>query len=91
MHSAVRKKSGAACAVKVVKANSKVTEEEVRAEADLMRQLDHPNIIRTIDLYWASATKREEAWIVSDLAAGGELFSCAHPEEARWRRGRGSA
>ena len=47
VHRAVRRKTGRSVAVKMLRAGHQMSEADVKAEADLMRSLDHFNVIRT--------------------------------------------
>ena len=75
VHVAVRRRSGRTVAVKMVRPSGNMTARDIRAEADVMRHLDHPHVIRTLDAFWtATAGAWEEVWLVQEYAGGGELF-----------------
>jgi serine/threonine protein kinase len=73
VYTAKRRRSGEIVAVKIIKAKGTYTEKDLREEADLVRKLDHPNIVRTVDAYWTTA--RDELRLVVEYAIGGELFA----------------
>lgn len=72
-------------AIKVIRTQERgdVKDTDLRAELDLMRQLDHPNVIRTYDAYYFTAASghgmdtsgEDEIWLLEEMAAGGECFS----------------
>lgn len=70
--------------MKKMKTGSSVSDADLKAEASLMKRLDHPHVVRTFDAYWWSASTesgQSEVWIVEEYASGGELF--------KWCRARG--
>ena len=74
VHMGVRKKTGALVAIKIIKTGNGCKERDLEDEATLMRQLNHPHVIKTIDAYW-TVSPRDELRLVEEYASGGELFS----------------
>ena len=79
VHLATRKRNGQSVAVKKVPMSSAIDEADLRRELDVMRKIDHPHVIRTMDAYWASEGgtsegEKREIWLVAEYCAGGELF-----------------
>ena len=79
VHLATRKRNGQSVAVKKVPMSSAIDEADLRRELDVMRKIDHPHVIRTMDAYWASEGgtsegEKREIWLVAGYCAGGELF-----------------
>lgn len=76
VHLARRRRSGDLVAVKKMCTASDVSDADLKAEASLMRRLDHPHVIRTFDAYWVTRTgnTQSEVWIIEEYASGGELF-----------------
>ena len=83
VHLAQRKRTREMVAVKQVRSGDGVSEADVRAEAALMKHLDHPNVVRTRDAFWTAGLSgnRVEVWLVEEFAQGGELFGWAVARE----------
>ena len=67
------KYTGSICAMKIIKkkfASSSSEEKEIRNEIDILRMMDHPNILKLFEFY---STPKEFS-IVTELCPGGELF-----------------
>ena len=77
VHMAVRKKTGALVAVKIIKTGNGCKERDLEDEANLMRQLNHPHVIKTIDAYW-TVSPRDELRLVEEYASGGDLAQLIH-------------
>ncbi len=45
--------------------------EELKNEIDILRNLDHPNIVRPHEVY----TQKKQIYLVMDLCAGGDLYT----------------
>ncbi|CAD8133730.1 unnamed protein product [Paramecium octaurelia] len=68
----VHKVLGITRAIKII-SKSEATNEEVSRvlhEAEILKQLDHPNIVKILEIYQNS----EQIFIVTELYTGGELF-----------------
>jgi len=77
VYSCIRRTDRVPCAVKVISKtrfmshkNAKLYFENFRAEVDLLRTMDHPNIVELYDVY----ESRDELMLVMELCCGGELF-----------------
>jgi serine/threonine protein kinase len=72
VYQALQKRSGEAVAVKVIlkKNKSKTSLESLRTEAEILKVLDHPNIVRLYDLY----ENDQEVKMCMEMVTGGELF-----------------
>ena len=68
----INKKTGVTRAVKIIKKDALDGKEKMRFfyEIEILRQLDHPNIIRLFEIF--SDDKRY--YLVTELCTGGELF-----------------
>ncbi|KAG5182009.1 kinase-like domain-containing protein [Tribonema minus] len=69
---AKHRRNGGRYAVKVFKVNGRLSPAEqglLRQEVEIMRQLDHPGIIRLQEVY----TEESKLYLVMDLAEGGDL------------------
>ena len=67
------KYSGAICAMKIIKkssACSREEEEEIRNEINILRTMDHPNILKIFEFY----SNPKEYSIITELCSMGELF-----------------
>lgn len=66
------KKTGAIRAVKIIKKESLDAKEKQRffTEIEVMRQLDHPNIVRLYEVFQDD----KRFYLVTELCQGGELF-----------------
>ena len=65
--------TGIKCAMKVIKKNdscSKDDEQEILNEINILKKMDHPNILKIFEFY----SNKEEYSIVTELCEGGELF-----------------
>lgn len=68
---AIRKEDGGRFAVKIIqKARLKGEYDSVVKEIDILKKLDHPNIISLIDMFESDS----QYYLVIQLATGGELF-----------------
>jgi calcium-dependent protein kinase len=58
--------------VKIIKKDTLNAKDKVRffTEIDIMRQLDHPNIVRLFEIFQDD----KRFYLVTDLCTGGELF-----------------
>ena len=74
MHEAMSVKIGGKCAVKVIKkskvAEDKVWEELLKQELEIIQKLDHPHIVRVLDL----CEDEENYYIAQELIKNGNLF-----------------
>ncbi len=59
-------------AVKIIKKDTLDAKEKIRffTEIDIMRQLDHPNIVRLYEVF----QDEKRFYLVTELCTGGELF-----------------
>ena len=67
------KYSGTICAMKIIKkssACSREEEEEIRNEINILRTMDHPNILKIFEFY----SNPKEYSIITELCSMGELF-----------------
>jgi calcium-dependent protein kinase len=48
---------------------------ELENEIDILRTLDHPNIVKAHEVYWASSRKNPQIYIVMDCCDGGDLYT----------------
>jgi calcium-dependent protein kinase len=66
------KKSGSIRAVKIIRKDTLDAKEKIRffTEIDIMRQLDHPNIVRLYEVF----QDEKRFYLVTELCTGGELF-----------------
>lgn len=66
------KKTGAVRAVKIIRKDTLDAKEKARffQEIEIMRQLDHPNIVRLYEVY----QDEKRFYLVTELCSGGELF-----------------
>ena len=67
------KYTGAICAMKIIKkkyACSNSEEEEIRNEINILRTMDHPNILKIFEFY----SNPKEYSIITELCSMGELF-----------------
>ena len=65
--------TGSICAMKVIKkkfASSSTEEKEIRNEINILRMMDHPNILKLFEFY----SNQKEFSIVTELCPLGELF-----------------
>jgi calcium-dependent protein kinase len=74
---AVNKTTKEVRAVKVISkckfsraADKKVHFDELRTEIDILRRMDHPNVIKLFDVF----ENETEMYLVTELCSGGELF-----------------
>lgn len=72
MRKCSNKKTGAIRAVKIIRKDTLDAKEKARffMEIDIMRQLDHPNIVRLFEVY----QDEKRFYLVTELCTGGELF-----------------
>jgi len=77
VYSCIRLTDRKPCAVKVIDKNRFISNRNVRryfenfkAEIDLQRKMDHPNIVELYDVY----ESRDELMLVMEMCCGGELF-----------------
>ena len=61
VHLASRRRTGQLVAVKKVSTGQGMTPAACKEEAYLMRRLDHPNVIGTVDAYWTSSGEPSRA------------------------------
>ena len=66
----IHKVSKAKRAVKVIKKTKLPDPEKFKTELDIMRTLDHPNIIRLLEVF----EDKKYIYFVMELCTGGELF-----------------
>lgn len=68
----VSKKTGKICAVKIIKqdAMNKTEQKQLEVEIEILKQIDHPNIIKVYEAY----KDKKRFFIVTELCTGGELF-----------------
>jgi len=66
---AINKKTGAVCAVKSI-SKSSVDAEKIANEIEVMKILDHPNIIKLYETF----EDAKDIYLVMELCTGGELF-----------------
>lgn len=59
-----------ACKVMSLRGMDNLTLKNLRAELDVLRELDHPNVIRCEDVF----EENQELFIITELCSGGELF-----------------
>lgn len=66
------KKTGAVRAVKIIRKDTLDAKEKQRffQEIEIMRQLDHPNIVRLYEVY----QDEKRFYLITELCSGGELF-----------------
>lgn len=64
------KRTNTQCAVKSMRKNDKVEISKLKEEIEIMRLLDHPNIIRFMETF----EDRFHVFLVMELCSGGELF-----------------
>ena len=68
---AVHKKTGAKVAVKVIdKTGLKDLEENLQNEIDILKSIDHPNIVALKEIF----DSKSKLYLVMELVSGGELF-----------------
>ena len=69
---AVHKASGQVVAVKCIDRNGLPEEDEaaLRQEVEIMRSLDHPNIVKLLDFF----EEEKNFYVVLECLPGGELF-----------------
>eukprot|EP00698_Gefionella_okellyi_P023630 TRINITY_DN8127_c0_g1_i1.p1 TRINITY_DN8127_c0_g1~~TRINITY_DN8127_c0_g1_i1.p1 ORF type:complete len:539 (-),score=83.35 TRINITY_DN8127_c0_g1_i1:132-1538(-) len=68
----VQKRTGQICAIKMFsKSKSNATSIRWRAEAQLLKRLDHPNIVKLVDIVETPTT----LYLVMELMRGGELMA----------------
>mmetsp|Transcript_2403 Transcript_2403/g.5116 ORF Transcript_2403/g.5116 Transcript_2403/m.5116 type:complete len:523 (+) Transcript_2403:95-1663(+) len=67
---ATLKSTGNVRAVKIIHTGSKSTEKGVMQEVELMRSLQHPNIVRVFNVYQDVLTM----YVVMELCVGGDVF-----------------
>jgi len=66
-----RKSDGLKCAVKIIdKAKVGDMEDAVQTEIDIMRAIDHPNVVKLLGVY----DEKKKMNLVMELVTGGELF-----------------
>jgi serine/threonine protein kinase len=75
VHRCINRLTGEHCAVKIIDAKKfamtpGLSPSELREEAEMMRKLDHPNIIKIKDTYETDHV----IFIVMELVSGGDLF-----------------
>ena len=72
MRKCSNKQTGAIRAVKIIKKDTLDAKEKIRffMEIDIMRQLDHPNIVRLFEVF----QDEKRFYLVTELCTGGELF-----------------
>lgn len=70
-------------AVKTIAKRGVLRQDRLRREVDFLREVDHPNIVKMLDVY----EDADEIRIVTELCRGGELFDKI-TEKALWSRGR---
>jgi calcium-dependent protein kinase len=66
------KKTGAVRAVKIIRKDTLDAKEKARffTEIEIMRMLDHPNIVRLYEVF----QDEKRFYLVTELCSGGELF-----------------
>ena len=90
----VHRRTGTMRAVKIIdtrrfRLSSAFRSVSVLDEVRILQALNHPNIIRTFEVYDQALEGHEAIFIVTELAAGGELFDsiikkgCVAAEESR--------
>ncbi|CAI2174692.1 5568_t:CDS:2 [Funneliformis geosporum] len=68
----VDRKTGKSYALKILSKHAiKGKENMLSTELDVLKQVNHPNIVKLHDLY----ESKEGVYIITDLASGGELFN----------------
>jgi len=71
VHVCIDKLTGKESAVKIIQRNQAgIDEEKFEEEIAVLRRLDHPNIIRMLDIFQTEET----TFLVMELCTGGELF-----------------
>ena len=74
VYQVINKYSGSLGAMKIIKKNSSFSdfeEEEIKNEINILRAMDHPNILKIFEFY----TNKEEYSIVTELCPMGDLFN----------------
>lgn len=73
VHEVTRKKDGRKFALKVIDLTSVQEEfhEQLRQEIDILRNLDHPNIVKLFEVYESGDDKLH---LIMELCTGGELY-----------------
>lgn len=73
---AINKESKERVAVKIIEPKDKVDEKMVKNEIEILGELDHPNIIRLIEVFDqpAKVLKARRTYIVMELVSGGEML-----------------
>ena len=67
------KYTGAICAMKIIRKNSSYSgtdEKEIKNEINILRMMDHPNILKIFEFY----SNEKEYYIITELCPMGELF-----------------
>ena len=65
--------TGAICAMKIIKkisSYSREEEDEIKNEINILRTMDHPNILKIFEFY----SNQKEYFIITELCSMGELF-----------------
>ena len=73
---AKHKLTGELVAIKILRKNNLIFNEDLKKEAIILRGLDHPNIIKIFELY----DTETDFYIVQELCSGGDLFTKIHEE-----------
>lgn len=85
------KQTGEKVAIKVIEPKDSDDEEIIKSEIEILGKLNHPNIIRLIEIFDrpAKVMKSKKMYLVMELVTGGELFDrivqkkSFHESEAR--------
>ena len=62
--------SGKEFAMKIIKKNPNFKEKSIFNEINILKKLDHPNIVKILDFYYST----DKFFIITEYCTGGELF-----------------